>query len=416
MTSNPRQPAPLYRRFSDLFNHGFTFDWVTAVYITVSNVIALVGLPLALWLAPEGVWKVMLAWMIGHFVLASLSITLYNHRLISHRAAHSIAWPVHLLFGIIGQTMSSEGSIRQWAANHVVHHSVDRTQKHHLDPYSATWFDSAWRNFLWSHMLTFFFFHPQSDERDRVFESRQEPALVWQDRYYVPLLVLFNFLVPMTLGFVVAGFAGAVCLMVASVTAYVLVQHNTWTVNSVTHMWGFTRGASSSAKNNFIWLGPLGEGNHHADHHDYARDYRNGFGWSGWLLDPTRYGILALNALGLVGGLQRASKKREAEIVARRKLWAAKENALSDRSDTWEAWESKLEKLKSEWLEATHQWEAFRVQRLQLRKRTLPQLELQKKLQALKGEMEIARRAMQARRQAFMDALYEFRVVHGYAT
>ena len=41
---------------------------------------------------------------------------------------------------------------------------------------------------------------------------------------------------------------------------------------------------------------------------------------SGWLLDPTRYGILALRALGLVRGLNRASKHEEAEIIAQRKL------------------------------------------------------------------------------------------------
>ena len=93
-----------------------------------------------------------------------------------------------------------------------------------------------------------------------------------------------------------------------------LVQHNTWTVNSVTHMWGWTKGLKSSAVNNYIWLGPLGEGNHHADHHDFPRDYRNGFGWSGWLLDPTRYGILLLRAFGLVRGLHRATTAEEDQI------------------------------------------------------------------------------------------------------
>ena len=67
--------------------------------------------------------------------------------------------------------------------------------------------------------------------------------------------------------------------------------------------------------NNYIWLGPMGEGNHHADHHDFPRDYRNGFGWLGWVLDPTRYAILALRGLGLVSGLNHANRRDEAALL-----------------------------------------------------------------------------------------------------
>ena len=123
----------------------------------------------------------------------------------------------------------------------------------------------------------------------------------------------------MGIGFWLAGVPGAICLMVASIGGFILAQHNTWTVNSITHLWGSKDGAISSAKNNYIWMGPLGEGNHHADHHDHGKDFRNGFGVSGWLLDPTRYVILALRGLGLVKGLQRASKfrRRESSLVGR---------------------------------------------------------------------------------------------------
>lgn len=404
MSHDPRHPQPLYQRLRDLPRHGFTFDWVTALFIGVTHLVCLVGTPLAYYYAPEGFWKVMLAWTLGHAFIGCLSTTVYSHRLISHRAARVVRWPVHLLFGVIGQTLAAQGSVRHWAAMHVVHHSVDRTQRHELDPYSATWFSSTWRNFLWSHVLTFCFFHPESGAKDRAYRSQNHPMVVWQDRFYVPLLVLLNFLLPLGLGLWFGGLPGAICLMVAAIGGFVLAQHNTWTVNSVTHMWGFVRGASSSAKNNFVWLGPLGEGNHHADHHDFARDYRNGFGVSGWLLDPSRYLILLLNSLGLVDGLHRASKKQEAEILAHRKLLQARSRLPGSR---WEAWEARLEHLKAEWLEATHQWEEFRKQhRLQLRNMHLPHLELEKRVEHLKAEMELARRAMRARKQAFLDALY----------
>jgi len=402
-------PAPIYTRIRDLFKHGFKIDWVTASFISISHVICLVATPFAYYYAPEGFWQVMLGWTLVHALIGCLSTTVYSHRLIAHGAAKTISWPVHIVFGFIGQVMAIQGSVRHWAAMHVIHHGVDRTGKHHLDPYSATWFKSGWRNFLWSHMLTYFFHHPDTTATEKAYQAKNSTPLVWQDKLYLPLLVLLNFLLPLALGaFITESVIGGLCLMVASIGGFILAQHNTWTVNSVTHMWGFTKGAFSSAKNNYVWMGPLGEGNHHADHHDFGRDYRNGFGWSGWLLDPTRYVILLLNALGLVKGLQRASKRQEAEIIARRELLNAQVKTQSSR---FESWEKKLESLKLEWLEATQRWEAFKTQKVQLKSMSLPKFELQQKLDLLKAEMEVARRAMRARKQAFFDAIYEVRAM-----
>lgn len=406
-------PAPIYDTVGELFDHGFRIDWVVASFITITHLIFLVGTPLAYYFAPEGLWKLMLGWSLVHALIGSVSTTVYSHRLIAHGAARYISWPVHIVFGFIGQILAMQGSVRQWAANHVIHHSVDRTGKHELDPYSATWFSSGWRNFLWSHMLTYFFIHPESTERERAYTVKNSAQLVWQDKLYLPLLIALNFLVPMALGFYLHGIVGALCLMMASVGGFILAQHNTWTVNSVTHMWGFTKGAFSSAKNNYVWMGPMGEGNHHADHHDYGRDYRNGFGWSGWLLDPTRYVILLLNALGLVKGLQRATRKQEAEIIARRKLNQAQART---HSPLWQKWEAKLETLRSDWVEATSRWEAFKAEKMKLQSVSLPTIEVRERMHRLKLEMEVAKRAMHARRQAFFDALYEMRAGQFMAT
>lgn len=405
MSYSRSNPAPLYNRIRDVFQNGFTIDWVTASFISVSHLVCLIATPVAYYYAPGDFWRIMLGWTLIHGFIGSLSTTVYSHRLITHEGAKYISWPVHIVFGFIGQVMAMQGSVRRWAAMHVMHHGVDRTGKHHLDPYSATWFKSGWRNFLWSHVLTYFFHHPNTAAIERAFKAKNTTPLRIQDQYYLPLLVSVNFLLPAIVGYSITGsMSGALCLMVASIGGFILAQHNTWTVNSVTHMWGVTRGAYSSAKNNYVWMGPMGEGNHHADHHDFPKDYRNGFGWSGWLLDPTRYVILTLRALGLVKGLQRASKSREAEIIALRKLYEAQARTQESR---WEKWESRLISLKAEWLEATRQWESFRLQKIQLKSMSIPKLELRQKLAQLKPEIEVARRSMKARRMAFFDALYE---------
>lgn len=405
MNYSRSNPAPIYNRIRDVFQNGFTIDWVTASFISITHLVCLVATPVAYYYAPDNFWKIMLGWTLIHGFIGSLSTTVYSHRLITHEGAKYVSWPVHIVFGFIGQVMAMQGSVRRWAAMHVMHHGVDRTGKHHLDPYSATWFKSGWRNFLWSHVLTYFFHHPNKEAIERAYKAKNSTPLLVQDKFYLPLIVGLNFLLPAVVGYFSSGsVVGALCLMVASVGGFILAQHNTWTVNSVTHMWGFTRGAYSSAKNNYIWMGPMGEGNHHADHHDYPKDYRNGFGWSGWLLDPTRYVILLLRAFGLVKGLQRASKSREAEIIALRKLNEAQARTHAPR---WEKWESRLVSLKAEWLEATRQWEGFRRQKMQLKSMSIPKLELRQKLAQLKPEIEVARRSMKARRMAFFDALYE---------
>jgi len=152
-------PKPIYQRIRDLSQNGFRIDWVNTIFISVTHAIFLLGTPLAYYFAPAGFWKVMLAWTLIHAFIGCLSTTVYSHRLVSHGAANTIRWPVHIVFGYVGQVLAVQGSVLSWASNHIVHHGVDRSGKHHLDPYSATWFERGWRNFLWSHMLTYFF-HP----------------------------------------------------------------------------------------------------------------------------------------------------------------------------------------------------------------------------------------------------------------
>ena len=418
-------PEPLFSRFSDLFRAGFSIDWGIGSFLVISHCLVLVLTPLAYFYAPAGLWKVMLAWTLVHAFIAAITTTAYSHRLIAHRAAKDIRLPTHIVFlGI--QLFALQGSVMRWSAQHVVHHSVDRTGQHHLDPYSTTWFDTGWRNFLWSHLLTYLFNHPPSREFDAALNAKMHPAIIWQDKHYLPLLILANFALPIALGIALAGWLGGFCLLVASSAGYVLAHHNTWTVNSVTHLWGFKKGLISSAKNNYIWLGPLGEGNHHADHHDHPRDFRNGFGWSGWLLDPTRYLILSLNTLGLVNGLNRASRWQEARIITRRKV---RDTRARSQSAVWQRWEDKLALLGEEWLAAAQTWDHFKLEKNKLTQQirqagadtmaaarermglTHEELlrDLQARREAVRAEMQDARKRLKARREAFFTALSELK-------
>ena len=389
MTPEERD-APIYSTFTELYSRGFSLDIGICVFVGGIHVAAIVLAAWAAFLAPDQWGAIAGVWALSHFILGSVSTTLYSHRLITHNATRQVALPVHLFFCLFGQIFSVQGSVRAWAANHVLHHGVDRHGKKEIDPYSATWFPDTLRNFLWSHTLTHLFNHPESDERRRAQNATRHKVIVWQDKFYGLLTTFWLFLFPMGLGYALGGWAGFFALLTGSMVGSVLVQHNTWTVNSVTHMWGWTKGLRSSAVNNYFWLGPFGEGNHHGDHHDLPRDYRNGFGWSGWLLDPTRYGILLLRGLRLVGPLNRASKREEAEVVASRKLakLEARSKLCSEASDLYQQFEVRVLELRKEWLEAVSRWEALRKESKLVQQATARRDEIAHEIRVAKAHVE----------------------------
>ena len=399
MTAEQRD-APIYETFGELFSKGFSLDTATVIFVVAIHIAAIA---LLVWLGlmtPEGWVSVAIIWAVVHFVVGSLSTTVYSHRLITHNAVKTVSVPVHLFFCVFGQILSVQGSVRRWSANHALHHGVDRHGKKALDPYSATWFPDTLRNFLWSHTLTHLFNHPESDEYTRAYNAKRHPIIVWQDRYYGALIAFWIFLVPLISGFSLGGVTGALALLAGSLIGSVAVQHNTWTVNSVTHLWGWTKGLKSSAVNNFIWLGPMGEGNHHADHHDFPRDYRNGFGWSGWMLDPTRYVILGFKALGLVQGLNQATRRDEAEIIAARKLAKVDElkRSENDAIPLSAQLEARVMELRKEWLEAVSAWEALRTESKLVQRANATYRDIAK-------ELRHAKRLVRARKEAFFEAV-----------
>ena len=78
----------------------------------------------------------------------------------------------------------------------------------------------------------------------------------------------------------------------------VLVWHITWSVNSVTHLWGYRNyGTNDCSRNNLI-VGYLSNGEGwHNDHHASPRSARFGYRW--WEINTTWLTIRLLASLGL---------------------------------------------------------------------------------------------------------------------
>jgi stearoyl-CoA desaturase (Delta-9 desaturase) len=222
-----------------------------------------------------------------------LAITTGYHRLWSHRT-YDAHWSMRLLFMLFG-TMALQNSILQWASNHRSHHQhVDDNER---DPYSAG-------RGLWFSHIGWMLRSYKSSETDlgNVRDLQKDPIVAFQHRWYLPLALGLNILLPLALGWLHGDLWGV--FLLAGVLRLVVSHHLTFLINSVAHAFGPQPYSDEHSARDNGWLAFLtyGEG-YHNFHHQFAHDYRNGVRW--WQWDPSKWIICALSWIGLATRLRR---------------------------------------------------------------------------------------------------------------
>src|SRR6202035_414936 len=88
----------------------------------------------------------------------------------------------------------------------------------------------------------------------------------------------------------------------------ILLYHGTFTINSLSHLFGNRRYATNDDSRNNFWLAliTLGEGWHN-NHHHYQSSANQGFFW--WELDISYCTLRLLRCVGLVWELRKPSAK-----------------------------------------------------------------------------------------------------------
>ena len=232
------------------------------------------------------------------YVLRMFAITGFYHRYFSHRSFKA-SRPVQFAFAVLGASAVQRGPI-WWAAHHRHHHvHSDRPEDAH---------SPVQRGFLWSHMGWFLSRRHFTPDLGRVRDLLRYPELRWLDRFdiIVPFALATGLL---GLGNVLEatrpdlGTSGGQLLVWGFFISTVACYHGTYTINSLCHVWGRRRYATSDeSRNNWLLaLITLGEGWHN-NHHRYPSSVRQGFYW--WEIDITYYGLRLLAALGLVHDLK----------------------------------------------------------------------------------------------------------------
>ncbi len=241
-------------------------------------------------LAALGVFLVPFSWKLavlaaGLYVLRMFGVTAGYHRYFSHRAYRLGRVPQFLL-AVLAQSSGQKGAL-WWAGHHRDHHRhSDKAEDIH---------SPVQRGFFWSHMGWILSDRFDRFDASKVKDLEKFQELVWMDRHHwIPALLL-------ALAVGLWGFLTGVGLLSAlawHALSTVLLYHGTFTINSLAHVWGTRRFATTdqSRNNPLLALITLGEGWHN-NHHRYPGACRQGLRW--WEIDLTQGGIRLLGWLGI---------------------------------------------------------------------------------------------------------------------
>jgi stearoyl-CoA desaturase (delta-9 desaturase) len=272
--------------------------WASAIGIVLYHALALFAF-----------WPWLFSWTglalagSGCYLFGTLGINLCFHRLLTHRGFACPLWLERFL-ALIGVCCLQDTPAR-WVAIHRQHHQHSDEQP---DPHSPL------VNFFWGH-TGWLFVENDDTQRMNLFERYAKDLI--RDRFYRGLekmgtwvwINLAQWVVFYVIGFTIGWLTGdgltdgvqfgLSLLLWGVIVRTVLVWHITWSVNSVTHRWGYQNYATGDGSRNNVFVGIISNGEGwHNNHHAQPRAARHGHRW--WEFDLTWITIKVLRSVGLV--------------------------------------------------------------------------------------------------------------------
>jgi stearoyl-CoA desaturase (delta-9 desaturase) len=245
-----------------------------------------------------GVSPIAIIVAIALYLIRMFAITGFYHRYFSHRS-YKTSRVGQFIFGLLGASAVQRGPI-WWAAHHRHHHAHSDQED---DPHSPIKY-----GFLRSHMSWFLSKKGFTPDLRRVRDLLQFKELQLLDR--------FDMLVPVALAVGVLSLGAWLetaaphlgtdrwqMLVWGFFISTVACSHGTYTINSLSHVFGKQRYRTGDSSRNNFWLAllTLGEGWHN-NHHHYPSATRQGFYW--WEIDITYYLLKVMSWLGIIWDLK----------------------------------------------------------------------------------------------------------------
>jgi stearoyl-CoA desaturase (delta-9 desaturase) len=275
--------------------------WVHAAWVIAYHALAL--LAFVPWFFS---WTGVIVGLVSAFAFSLFGIAIGYHRLLTHRGFTCPKWLEHY-FAIMGLCCLQDTPAR-WVAQHRWHH---QHADHQPDPHSPL-VTAFWAHMGWA--IT------ENKELSNLGVYDRYARDILRDRFYLWIecrqgqlkVVLASWLIYFAAGFVPGLLLGwplaeaaqfGLSLLVWGVfVRTVITWHQTWSVNSITHLWGYRSYATDDDSRNNFWVAILthGEGwhnNHHADPRSVNQWHR----W--WEIDVAYLTIRLFAMLGLAHNL-----------------------------------------------------------------------------------------------------------------
>ena len=245
-------------------DNGLGMRITIGIFVIVPILAVIAAIPVAWggWLSWVDVSLVVLFWL-----LTASGITVGFHRYFTH-GSFKTNRAVKITLAVLG-SMALQGSVAQWVADHRKHHKYSDEAD---DPHSPWRFGTSKRavakGLIWAHM-------------GWLFEASNSPIVQYapdivEDRDLqrvtraFPWIVTASLLLPALIGGLVTwSWIGALTAFFwGSLFRVAFVHHVTWSINSITHVWGKQPFASRDLSGNVAWLAiaSLGESWHNLHH------------------------------------------------------------------------------------------------------------------------------------------------------
>lgn len=241
-----------------------TIVWRNVALFTALHFGALIGLYQFLFLAK---WQTMV-WCVFCWFVSGVGITAGAHRLWSHKS-YKAALPMRIIL-VLMNCVSFQNDIIEWSRDHRCHHKWTDTD---ADPHNVN------RGFFFSHMgwlLTRK--HPKIKEMGAkldLSDLTSDPLLMFQRKYYLPLVIIFCFLMPTVVPVLLWKENVGIAFYTAALFRYCFTLHATWFINSAAHTFGYRPYDVTITPTESVWttVTAFGEGGHNY-HHTFPQDYR----------------------------------------------------------------------------------------------------------------------------------------------
>jgi stearoyl-CoA desaturase (delta-9 desaturase) len=220
------------------------------------------------------------------YYVRMFGVTGAYHRYFSHRT-YRTSRAFQFVLAVLAMTSVQKG-VLWWASHHRHHH---RHSDQPEDVHSVLQ-DGFW----WSHVGWIVSKKYDQTDLSKVKDLARFPELRFLDRFHV--------LVPIAYATTLYLLGGRFALFWGFFVSTSLLWHGTFTINSLTHVFGSQRYVTTDNSRNHLLLAliTMGEGWHN-NHHYYQRSVKQGFFW--WEIDLTYYVLVVLSWFGLVWDLHK---------------------------------------------------------------------------------------------------------------